>query len=176
MAKRFRFNLEAVLRYREITEDRRKREYMEANRAVTEERLRREEMQRERTAMQEEIVRGFEKQEPFQSVVANYNTVGRLENEVAASRRREQQLQGELEIRRKAMVAASMDKKVMESLKERRKEEFIKEEDRMEQITLDDLSIQQQSRRRREEAHAAALEEEKRKLLEELELSGEQGE
>lgn len=162
MAKRFRFNLEAVLRYREITEDRRKREYMEANRAVTEERLRREEMQRERTAMQEEIVRGFEKQEPFQSVVASYNTIGRIENAVSESLRREQRLQAELEEKRKAMVAARMDTRIMESLKERRKEEFLREEDRIEQTVLDELSLQQQGRRKREEAHAAALEAEAR--------------
>ena len=151
MARRFRFNLQPVLRYREIIEDQRKREFAEMTRRINEERLRREEMQRERTAMQEEIVRGFENREPFQSVVANYNTVGRLENAVAESLRLEQQMKAELEKRRQAMVAASMDKKIMESLKERRQEEFVREEDRLEQNILDDLSVQQQGRRRREE-------------------------
>jgi hypothetical protein len=63
------------------------------------------------------------------------------------------------------MVAAGMDRKVMESLRDRRKEEFIREEDRIEQNLLDELSIQQQGRRKREEAHAAALEAEKRERL-----------
>ena len=151
MARRFRFNLQPVLRYREIIEDQRKREFAEMNRRINEERLRREEMQRERTAMQEEIVRGFENREPFQTVVASYNMVGRLENEVAESFRREQQLQAELEKRRQAMIAAGVDKKIMESLKERRREEFVREEDRLEQNLLDELSVQQQGRRRREE-------------------------
>jgi flagellar FliJ protein len=162
MARRFRFNLDPVLRYREIIEDQRKREFAEMNRRLNEEKLRREEMQRERTAMQEEIVRGFENREPFQTVVASYNMVGRMDNEVAESRRREQQLQLELEKRRQAMVAARMDTRIMESLKERRKEEFVREEDRLEQNLLDELSIQQQGRRRREEAFAAELEAEKR--------------
>ncbi len=166
MARRFRFNLEAVLRYREITEDRRKREFMDATRQVNEERLRREDMGRERTAMQEDIVRGFEKQEPFQTVVASYNTIGRLESAMAESLRREEKLRVELENKRKAMVAARMDTRMMESLKERRREEFLREEDRLEQNLLDELSLQQQGRRKREEAHAAALEAEKRKNAE----------
>jgi flagellar FliJ protein len=169
MARRFRFNLQSVLRFREITEDRKKREYMEANREITEERLKREEMQRERTAMQEEIVRGFEKQEPFQSVVANYNTIGRIENAVSESHERERKMQVELEKKRLAMVAASKDKRIMENLRDRRKEEFIREEDRIEQTILDELSIQQQGRRKREEAHAAALAAEKRAREEEEE-------
>ena len=167
MARRFRFNLEAVLRYREIIEDKRKREFMDATRQANEERLRREDMGRERTAMQEDIVRGFEEHEPFQTVVASYNTIGRLESAMAESLRREEKLRLELENRRKAMVAARMDTRMMESLKERRREEFLQEEDRLEQNLLDELSLQQQGRRKREEAHAAALEAEKRKREEE---------
>ncbi len=167
MARRFRFNLEAVLRYREIIEDKRKREFMDATRQVNEERLRREDMGRERTAMQEDIVRGFEEHGPFQTVVASYNTIGRLESAMAESLRREEKLRLELENRRKAMVAARMDTRMMESLKERRREEFLQEEDRLEQNLLDELSLQQQGRRKREEAHAAALEAEKRKREEE---------
>ncbi len=139
---------------------------MEANRQITEERLRREEMQRERTAMQEDIVRGFENQEPFQSVVASYNTIGRIENAVAESFQRERKMQEELEKRRQAMVAARMETRIMESLKERRHEEFLREEDRVEQLAIDELSVQQQGRRKREEAHAAALEAERRGILE----------
>ena len=162
MARRFRFNLQAVLRYREIIEDQRKRDYMELNRQINEEKLRREDMQRERNAMQDEIVRGFENHEPFHAVVANYHTIGRIETAVSESLRREQQLQAELEKKRKAMVEARMDTRIMESLRDRRKEEFIREEDRLEQNILDELSIQQQGRRKREEAFAADLEAEKR--------------
>ena len=168
MARRFRFNLETVLRYREMQEDQRKREYLEVNRQLNEERLRREDLQRDRGAMQDEIVRGFTEHDPFQSVVSNYNQVGRLENAIGESLRREQQLRAELERRRVAMVEARMDTRMMESLKERRREEFNREQEKAEQSLLDELSIQAQGRRVREAKFEAELAEEKRAEAERL--------
>lgn len=47
----------------------------------------------------------------------------------------------------------------MENLKERRREEFIREQDKIEQALLDDLSIQAQGRRVREAKEQAVLDE-----------------
>lgn len=158
MARRFQFNLEAVLRYRNIMADERRREFLEAKKLVDEERVRREEMGRERSAMQDEIVRAFEERAPMASVMASYRMIGTLETAMQDSLRKEKQLEAEVERRRKIMIAASQEKQVMESLKERRREEFVREQDRIEQAFLDELSIQSQGRRRREaraEAEAA---------------------
>ncbi len=150
MARRFRFNLEAVLRYRNIMADERRREFLESKKLVDEERLRREEMGRERSAAQDEIVRAFEERAPMSSIMASYRMVGSLESAMQDSLRRERQLAIEVERRRKAMVSANQEKQVMESLKERRREEFVREQDRLEQAFLDELSIQSLGRRRRE--------------------------
>lgn len=155
MARRFRFNLEPVLRYREILEDERRREFLEAKRLVDEERVRREEMDRERGGLQDEIVKAFEERAPMQSVMASYRMIGSLETAMADSLRRQQQLEVEMERRRRAMVTASQDKQVMETLKENRREEFVREQDRVEQALLDELSIQARGRRLREAANAA---------------------
>lgn len=168
MARRFRFNLEAVLRYREVIEDQKKRDYLDINRQLNEERLKRDELQQDRSAMQDEIVRGFAEQDSFQSIVSNYNQAGRLENAIGDSLRREQQLRAELERRRVAMVQARMDTRMMETLKERRREEFVREQDRVEQALLDELSIQAQGRRVREAKQEADLAEEKRAEAERL--------
>lgn len=151
MAKRFRFNLEAVLRYREIMEDQRRREFADANRLVEEERMRREEIQRERGELQDEIVHSFAEQAPFQSIVTSYHMVGRLEMAASESVKRQNILEAEREKRRQALVTARQQTQIMESLKERRREEFVREQDKIEQTLLDELSIQARDRRIREE-------------------------
>lgn len=173
MARRFQFNLDAVLRYRDIMADERRREFLEAKKLVDEERLRREEMGRERSAMQDEIVKAFEERAPMSSVMASYRMVGKLEAAMQDSLRREKQLEAEVERRRKIMIAANQDKQVMESLKERRREEFVREQDKMEQAFLDELSIQAQGRRRRDakaEAEASAERARKNENLQNAEL------
>ncbi len=160
MARRFRFNLEPVLRYRVIMADERRREFLEAKKRVDEEILRREEMARERGQVQDEIVRGFEERAPMASIMASYRVVGSLESAMQESLRRQRQLEAEVERRRQAMIHANQEKQVMESLKERRREEYVREQDRVEQAFLDELSIQSQGRRRREaaaDAESAAL-------------------
>lgn len=164
MAKRFRFNLEAVLRYREIKEDERRREFLEVQRLMDEEKVRQQEMNSQRNQLQDEIVTAFEKQAPIQAVMTSYTMIGRLEGAMAESVKRQQQLEAELEKRRQAMIAARQETRMMETLKERRQEEYIKELDRVEQAFMDELSIQSQGRRLRE-ARAQAEAEELRQAL-----------
>ncbi len=159
MARRFRFNLDAVLRYREIMEDERRREYLEAKKLVDEERVKQEELQQERSAVLDEIVQALEREVSVQSVMASYSTIGRLDAAVAESRQREKQLEDEVEKRRLAMIGAHQETSIMENLKERRREEFLREQDKIEQALLDDLSIQAQGRRVREAREQAVLDE-----------------
>lgn len=150
MARRFKFNLSAVLRYRELMEDGKRREFAEANRLVEEERMRREDLQRERGEMQDEIVKSFQDRAPFQSIVSSYNMIGRLEQADVESRKRSLLLEAELEKRRQALVRARQETRMMETLKDRRREEFNREQDRIEQTLLDELSVQAKARRDRE--------------------------
>lgn len=154
MAKRFRFNLEPVLRYRQIMEDQKRREFAEANRLVEEERLRREEILHERSEMQDEIVRSFREQAPFQSIVSSYHMVGRLEMAAVESLRRQARLEAEREQRRQHLVKARQDSKMMETLKDRRREEFVREQEKIEQNLLDELSIQARARAGTEKRNA----------------------
>lgn len=150
MAKRFRFNLETVLSYRQMMEDRKRREFADANRLVEEEKVRREEFMRERSDMQDEIVRSFAEHAPFQSIVTSYHMVGRLEIAANESMNRQRQLEVEREKKRRLLVTARQETKMMETLKERRREEFVREQDKAEQTLLDELSIQSRRRRERE--------------------------
>ena len=151
MARRFRFNLEAVLRYREITEDQKRRDFAQATRMAEEERARREDIQRERGEIQDEIVKSFQEQAPFQSIVSFYHLVGRLDQATLESLKRSAVLEIDREKKRQVLVAARQDTRMMETLKERRREEFIREQDRLEQGTLDELAVQAKTRRDRED-------------------------
>ncbi|MCC8180255.1 MAG: flagellar export protein FliJ [Planctomycetes bacterium] len=155
MARRFRFNLEAVLRYRQIMEDQKRRDFAEANRLLEEEKVRRQEILQERSEMQDEIVKSFEERAPFQSVVQTYHMVGRLEMAAQESLGRQHRFEPEKERRRLLLVSARQETRMMETLKDRRREEFNREQDRLEQSLLDELSIQAAGRRIREQKDAA---------------------
>lgn len=154
MARRFQFNLEAVLRYRQIMEDKKRREFAEASRRAEEERLRREEMAAERSGLQDEIVKLYAEKAPFQSVVDSYHMVGRLDALVTDSQNRQRQLDLVAEQRRQLLVKARQNTRMMETLKERRRDEFNHEQDRAEQALLDELSIQARGRREMEKKAA----------------------
>jgi flagellar export protein FliJ len=150
MAKRFRFNLEPVLRYRQIMEDQKRRDFAEANRLVEEERMRRQDIIQERSGIQDDIVQSFAEKAPFQSVVSAYHMVARLEHAINDSHQREAKLEREREERRRLLVEARQETRMMEILKDNRREEFVREQDKIEQTLLDELSIQARGRRERE--------------------------
>lgn len=177
MAKRFHFNLEVVLRYRQIQEDEAKRVYLDLKRQIEQERVKQEEMDAERGSIQDEIVQAFADHAPIQSITVSYHMIGRLDNAMAESRRRQQQLETMAEQKRLAMIEATQKRKVMETLKDRRREEYNHEQDMIEQALLDEMAIQSQGRRVR--AAKAELEfetqEQERLLgLEQGELSSEE--
>ncbi len=154
MAKRFRFNLEAVLRYRQIMEDQQRRDFADANRHAEEEKMRRAEIAAERSSIQDEIVKMYQDQAPFQSIVASYNLAGKLEGEVMASLTRQRQLDHLREQKRLLLVKARQNTQMMETLKERRREEFVREQDKQEQTLLDELSIQARARKEMEKRNS----------------------
>ncbi len=122
---------------------------------LEEERVRRQEIIQERSEMQDEIIRSFEGQAPFQSVVSSYHMVAYLEGAINESHRRELTLEQQRELRRLALVEARQETRTMEILKENRKEEFVKEQEKIDQTLLDELSIQARARRIREsQAHS----------------------
>ncbi len=157
MARRFQFNLQALLRYREIMEDEKRRAYLEAKRLIDVEKVRQQDLNRQRDQVQDEILHALEDSVSVQAVMASYATVGKIDAALAESRKRVTALEAEVEKRRLAMIGARQETRMMETLKDRRREEFIQEEDKVEQSLIDELSIQARGRRIREENEAAEL-------------------
>jgi flagellar FliJ protein len=139
-------------------EDRRRRDFAEANRVAEGERVHREDLRHEREEIQDEIVRLYDEQAPFQAIRDSYHLTNQLEGEVIASLNRQRRLDQEVDERRKNLIQARQETRMLETLKERRREEFVKEQDRLDQTLLDELSIQARGRMLRERRTAGGEE------------------
>lgn len=141
MAKRFRFRLAPVLRYREMIEDDKKRDFAQANRAVEEERMHLEEMERERTATQDAVRDMYGTKGDFHRVVDAFRYINGLEIAMMMSRRKIEALQKIADQKRDVFVGARRDKRALEILKERQEEEAKAEMAREEQQQIDEQGI-----------------------------------
>jgi len=151
MARRFRFRLQPVLRYREMIETEKKKDFALANRAVEEERLRREALQQDRGATQADVRDLYAGGAPFQQVVEAYRYINTLDLQLVYNAQRLAKLAAVREEKRKLLMIAQRDRKALDLLRERRREDHAYEVARAEQTELDALAVQAKRRRDREE-------------------------
>lgn len=157
MAKKFQFKLQSVLRYREMLEDEAKRVFAVANQAVEEQKRQEQFLQTERTALQDDLRKmNSGGQVPFAQMVNTLRYIGGLDTGIAAARHEAERLRAEMEDKRLAFVNFRKDRRALEILKDKRREEYQKEEDRQRQLVLDELSLRglrrRDEERRRQEA------------------------
>ncbi len=142
MARRFRFSLKPVLRLREITEGQKKKDFALANREVEEERMRRRVMQDDREKTQESVREVYAAGGDFEQIVDMYRYINSLDLQLAASSRKLADLNKVLDQKRQALVAAQKDRKALELLQDKRRDAYMRECARQQQIELDALSVQ----------------------------------
>lgn len=145
MAKKFKFRLESVLKYRKILEDGKKREFAVANRAVEEQRLKAIELEEERVEVIESIrhmrVGGGNEKLHMASMMDAMRIVGGIEMGIVSANDETKRLEKEVEEKRLAFVESQRDKKAIEILREKREISYHKELDAENQKDLDELSI-----------------------------------
>lgn len=151
MAKKFKFSLQPVLKYREIIESQRKKDFALANRAVDEERMTQERMREERSSTQDDLRDSYNSAQPFSDILELHRYVGVMDMQLVQSGRRMYRLQQALEDKLKKLVTARKDRRALEIIKDKRKEEHAQEEARAEQAELDALAVQAKRRREAEE-------------------------
>ena len=147
MARRYRFPLASLLRLRERAEEERKKEFAAALQAVRQEEERRERLAADRAALQGDIVQLYKDKAPFIYITATYRDIGQLAGEILRSEITQRQLEEAAEQTRQRLIEAQRDRKAMETLRDRRKEEFDRETERLEQAALDEMSIRARARR-----------------------------
>ena len=145
MAKKFKFRLESVLKYRKIIEDEKKREFAEANKAVELQRSKIIELEEERVEIIDSIrdMRSGKKEEKIHmsSMVDAMLVVGGIEMGIISANNEVKRLQKDVEGKRLAFVESQKDKKAIEILREKRQKIYFKEVDSERQAQLDELSI-----------------------------------
>ena len=157
MAKKFKYKLQSVLRYREIIEEERKRDFAQANRLVEEQKARAEALDAERYDLQDDLRTLTASGEVrFEQMINTIRYLASLDAGIVTARREEERLRREMEGRRQAFVAARRDKRVLEILKDKRYESYQKEEEHQRQQVLDELSLRALRRRVNEERNQQA--------------------
>ena len=157
MAKKFKYKLQSVLRYREIIEEERKRDFAQANRLVEEQKARAEALDTERYSLQDDLrTLNAGGEVRFEQMVNTIRYLASLDAGIVTARREEERLRREMEGQRQAFVMARRDKRVLEILKEKRLEAHRKVDDRQHQQVLDELSLRALRRRVGEERNQQA--------------------
>ncbi|MDV4149702.1 flagellar export protein FliJ [Clostridium sp. AL.422] len=136
MATKFKFGLEKLLEIRIEKEDESKRNFTRTQRE-------KQETERKLIGLKEnyEKYSGIKEGESvvYQKIKRNYlfaldKGISETEKNLAIKKK-------ELEIRREDLIKKQIDRKTVDILKERKHIEYIKEEDRKEQILLDELAL-----------------------------------
>ncbi|MBF0468040.1 MAG: flagellar export protein FliJ [Desulfamplus sp.] len=144
--KKFDFRLQPVLKYREHLENIAKQEYFQASmdvKAVHEMILQMEQTFR--------IMADKAEQETVKGVSAllfrQYNDyLDSLESDIALKRKEHEQLQRILAVKQQALTKKSVERKVIERLKEKRRGEYVEKFQAEEQKRADDMSSLKKAR------------------------------
>lgn len=142
MAKRFRFNLDPVLRYRDMIEGERMRDFAHANRAVEDAAMRIRQLEDERADTQEDVRELFAGGGDFSQVVEHFRYINTLDIDMSTRMKKLQGLKETREKQREAYVEARRDRRALELLREKRQEEHRHEVEREAQAELDALAVQ----------------------------------
>jgi flagellar FliJ protein len=140
--KPFAFKLDPVLRHREILEDRARQELAEA---LQREQALQEEIDRrraERDILQKELMhrqqQGISAQDLLlfeESIAHRGRVLSGLSHDLEKARQ-------DVTVRREVLAAAARDRRLMEKLKENKREEHRQEMNRRETILLDEIALQ----------------------------------
>lgn len=149
MAKKFKFNLQPVLRYREIIEEQKKKDFAIANRASEEEKMRHNTMSSEREITQQDVIQLYAGKADFAEVVEAYRHINTLDLGMVRSRMKQAKLDEVTNSKRNDLVESGRNRRVLELLKEKRREAHVTQADHEEQTEIDELAIKVQRRGRR---------------------------
>ncbi|MBF0302473.1 MAG: flagellar export protein FliJ [Desulfamplus sp.] len=138
--KKFNFRLQPVLKYREHLENIAKQEYFQASMDVksAEEQIKQMEQGYQITSdnVEQETRKGIPAQ-----LFRQYNDyLEALENDIILKRKEHEQLQKVLAVKQQALTKKSVERKVIERLREKKKSEYVEEFMAEDQKRADDMT------------------------------------
>lgn len=148
MAKQFQFRLAAALKYRQMIEQDKLKDYAQANRKVEEERLRIEEMRGEHAKSLDDVREMYNGGISFHQIIDVYRYMNTVEIGIGRTAVKMRKFQEVADQKRGVLVKARKDKRALEILEERQQETFEREQAAREQAEVDELALQQWRRRK----------------------------
>ncbi|MVX62529.1 flagellar export protein FliJ [Clostridium chromiireducens] len=136
MAERFKFGLEKLLEMRVTNEEESKRLFTES--------------QREKKKVEEKLEELNSSYNKYKGITSNEDVVYQklkryyiqgVQNGIKTAEKDLVIKNQEVDQRRKDLTAKQMERKTVQTLKEKKYSEYIKEQDRLEQINLDELAL-----------------------------------
>ncbi len=143
MAKKFKFNLDSVLKYRKNIEEKKLLEFSKIQAKVFERKRQIEKMDLVKQEQQDMISKLYHDKADIRSIVDVYRYVNNLDTQKFNGQKELSVTEFEMEQRRGIYLEARKQRKALDLLKDKRKDEYIKNENVEEARVLDDLSIQQ---------------------------------
>lgn len=140
--KPFDFQLQPVLRHREILEDKSRQDFAEA---LGRERQLQEQVEARRSellALQEELRTRQSHGIAVQDLLLFEESIAHVGRRLSVLMREAEEARHEIDRRREALAEASRDRRLLEKLKEKKKEEHGREMARQETILLDEIALQ----------------------------------
>lgn len=142
MAVKKKFEMQQVLNYRTELEKMRKQEFAAARQDLDAAADRLEQDKREAAKLAEEFSGRQQQIDSIFEMSLYADFFARKRDEIKEQQRRIASLDRVLEDRREELVQATKEKKVMEQLKEKQKEAFLKEQAHKEGLLLDEIATQ----------------------------------
>jgi flagellar export protein FliJ len=138
---KFRFSLETILRHREDVEQKERDELMRRNYQHQLELNHREELKAKiQQTMQELAQKQMGNPEPYE--LSNYFLyLGRLNHEMDECDKRLRHLQAEVQSQTEAVIQATIKRKTLASMKDKKKKEFVIAQEKQEQKEIDELVV-----------------------------------
>jgi flagellar protein FliJ len=142
MAVKKQFEMQQVLNYRVELEKMRKQEFATARQDLDAAEDLLEQEKNEATKLAEEFSGRQDKIDSIFEMRLYADFFARKRDEIKEQQRRVESLDRVLEDRREDLVQATKEKKVMEQLKQKQKEAFLKEQAHKEALLLDEIATQ----------------------------------
>ncbi len=145
--KKFSFNLETLLRHRGNIEERERTVLSRIQFDLQNERQRREQIAQKHMETLGELEALRRTRTEQDELCFYYPYLDRLRHEAETSDKSIVRLQKELHEQKNAVLVASKNKKVIETLKTKKRSEFITEADRQEQKAIDEIVVSRHGRK-----------------------------
>jgi flagellar FliJ protein len=139
--KKFAFNLETLLRHRNNLEEKERNELSRITFVYQTEVNRREEIRKRLKETSMELAQLRREKADSEEIAWFYPYIDRLRHEIGESDKRIAQLQQDLQAQKLVVIEAIKKKRVLDSLKTRKRREYNLAVERQEQKTVDELVI-----------------------------------